>query len=151
MKIGNISRTQTPVRYVPQPAAASGLARQASIVHHITPSVGVHSTSTTITTTVTLTATENIAQYQPTTERFRLRSLNADQALSEEQAAATAGPAAEPAQQDPLGDQVIDHLVQYFHAVETARLARFLASVKVARNARADKAVQLAQAYANHE
>ncbi|MNY41172.1 hypothetical protein D3C86_1759610 [compost metagenome] len=50
-----------------------------------------------------------------------------------------------------MADQVIDHLVQYFHAVEAARLVRLLASVKVARTVKADKSIQLAQAYANHE
>jgi len=151
MKIGNITRTQTVQRAPASTASASEPSRQASIAHQITPLVGMYRATTTITTTVTLTPTDSTAPYQPTTERFRLRSLGADQASNEEDIPPTASLAPQAAPQDPLGDQVMDHLVQYFHAVETARLARFLASVKVARNARADKAVQLAQAYANHE
>lgn len=151
MKIGNITRTQTVQRAPAPTASASEPSRQASIAHQITPLVGMYRATTTITTTVTLTPTDSTAPYQPTTERFRLRSLGADQASNEEDIPPTASLAPQAAPQEPLGDQVMDHLVQYFHAVETARLARFLASVKVARNARADKAVQLAQAYANHE
>lgn len=122
MKIGNITRTQTAVRSAFQPAAASALERQTSI-----------------------------ARYQPTTERFRLHSPGADQAVSQETTATTEHLPPDAAQQDALDEQAMDHLLKYLHAEETAGLARFLASVKVARNASAGKAAQRAQAYANHE
>lgn len=153
MKINSITRIDTAARFPQKAAAAGELARQARIVHHITPSgVGVHSTTTTIATTLTTTATDSAPEYQATVERFTLRSASADQSISEaEEAAAAAHLSPAPVEQGPAAGPVGDHLLHYFHAVETARLARFLASAKVARNARADKAVQLAQAYANHE
>lgn len=126
------------------------------ITHHI--ELSTHQSLTaTITTTVVVNPSSNTYLYRPTIECFPLRTqavqppLNTPERVLGENFPETLEESGNSEKETTTAPVLRDHLAQYFHAVETTRLAKFLQALETERMARDNKAIKVAQAYANYD